>query len=383
MSFPAKRTTWRRDLATTLLPFSLVLAACGDGASGQTASDDGGDGGSADELYAGETLQLVMPVGTGGGVDALGTFVSQHLSNHIPGNPTIELVHEPGGGTVTGANLFEQRFPADGSAIFLSTTSTYIQQLSGNEAVQYDFTAWKPLASACGQSGVFVNTASGFDGSNYDVLPSIQDFKVGLSGWTSAQSVHVLAFDVLGIPVEAVPGYEGTAELVVAFEQEETNVGSGGPDVWRDNMATWLDRGFAAPLFTYGLRDENGEIGSDPMAPEVPTVGELYELIHGAAPSGPEWDALQDIASVSYDAQNAFWFHPDVDEAHVGVLRDAFSSLAEDPDFLAAAADSELLCEDHLYTGDEMERHVTGMQDFDPASVEIWLDVLRANGYEG
>ena len=48
---------------------------------------------SVAEFYAGKTVTVVAPSGTGGSIYKYALLVSNHLGRHIPGNPTTCLLY--------------------------------------------------------------------------------------------------------------------------------------------------------------------------------------------------------------------------------------------------------------------------------------------------
>ena len=72
--------------------------------------------GTAD-FYKDKTIAIVMGTGTGGSYDLYGRTIAEHLSRHIPGNPTIIVEHMPGAGGVIAGNHIFNIAPQDGSKI--------------------------------------------------------------------------------------------------------------------------------------------------------------------------------------------------------------------------------------------------------------------------
>jgi len=63
-----------------------------------------------------------------------------------------------------------------------------------------------------------------------------------------------------------------------------------------------VDEGTAVPLFSFGYRDESGEIVRDPNFPDLPSWVEAYQIVRGEEPSGPQfeiWQALFNMAVTS------------------------------------------------------------------------------------
>src|SRR5262245_52613836 len=75
---------------------------------------------SVEEFYKGKTVSILMGTGPGASYDLYGRTIAEHLSRHIPGNPTIIVEHMPGAGGVIAANHIFNTAPQDGTKILLS-----------------------------------------------------------------------------------------------------------------------------------------------------------------------------------------------------------------------------------------------------------------------
>lgn len=77
----------------------------------------------------------------------------------------------------------------------------------------------------------------------------------------------------------------------------------------------------------------------DPVAPELPSVYEVYETMNGQPPSGIEWDAFQGIASVTYAYGLTGYLHPDAPQEALDAFAAAVEAINADPEFQAASQD--------------------------------------------
>ena len=58
---------------------------------------------SANDYYAGKTIELIVGAPPGGGYDIYARTVSRHFGRHIPGKPTIVVKNMPGAGSAKAA----------------------------------------------------------------------------------------------------------------------------------------------------------------------------------------------------------------------------------------------------------------------------------------
>ena len=50
--------------------------------------------------FKGKTITMVIPFGVGGGSDVWGRFNATLLQKHLPGQPSVVVKNQPGGGSV-------------------------------------------------------------------------------------------------------------------------------------------------------------------------------------------------------------------------------------------------------------------------------------------
>jgi hypothetical protein len=107
------------------------------------------------------------------------------------------------------------------------------------------------------------------------------------------------ALSILGIEVNSVWGLSGNGPMALAFERGEFTVNYDNTLSFLNNRDHLIKSGVAVPLYTFGVINEDGSIGRDPAAPEVPTFDEAYEAVYGKKPSGTEYRAWRSLMAVS------------------------------------------------------------------------------------
>ena len=61
---------------------------------------------SANLDLSGKTVTWVVPFKEGGGTSRFARFLQPYLTKYLPGNPTIQIQHIPGGGAIDALGLF-------------------------------------------------------------------------------------------------------------------------------------------------------------------------------------------------------------------------------------------------------------------------------------
>jgi tripartite-type tricarboxylate transporter receptor subunit TctC len=316
---------------------ALLLTACGgsgDPGAASTATDAESPAGSPDTeaaggdktgFYEGKSVELVVPFGTGGGTDTTARFLGSRLSEHIPGDPSIQVVNIPGGGSVTGFNEFILQREADGTNWGFSSGSTHLPFIFGNPAVRYDFNELAPVLATSVGNVVLVREGAGVEtpADLVDAGPLVW----GGESPVGSDTTQLLGLELLGIEYNPIFGFEEGPQRI-ALEQGEIDLmynttpaflGGGGQDL--------VDRGVARVLYTAGqLR--GGEVVRDPAFPDVPTVAEVYEEIHGESPSGPEWEAYKALLGATVTFSKVLWLHGDAPDEAIATARAAANDMA-------------------------------------------------------
>jgi tripartite-type tricarboxylate transporter receptor subunit TctC len=92
----------RRTAVVVMAVFTVlavVAAVFGGGLLSRTATTSDGD-------FAGETVEVVIPLAEGGGTDTWARFVGQGLTRALPGQPGFAPVNDAGGEGIAGTNRF-------------------------------------------------------------------------------------------------------------------------------------------------------------------------------------------------------------------------------------------------------------------------------------
>ncbi len=280
-----------------LILFAVALAVLGmfAPAGGQTS------------YFAGKTIELIVPFATGGGTDIESRFFAPFFEKHIPGNPRVIIRNAPGGGSVLGANAFAATAKPDGLTLLATSGSTVIPFILQVPQVRYDFRKWK-LIKVNGVGGViYVSPRIGVKKAEDLVKPTERLIYGGISA-TALDLVTLLTFEVLGLDVKSVLGFEGRGPARLAFERGEVNIDYQTTPAYLSQVAPLVKEGKAVPVMTMGFVNERGQLVRDPALKDVPTIYEVYELIHKRKPDGQlRWKAYMALIGPGFSYQKALW----------------------------------------------------------------------------
>lgn len=285
-----------------------------------------------DGYFAGKTIEIVVPFGEGGATFVSAKFLEPYFEKHLPGNPELDVVSRPGGGSILGANWFEQNAKSDGTTILFTTSSTANPFVLGQEGVEYRLADYRVAYSHPFSAVAYVSPDTGVT-SAADIKNASTQLIYGGIAAAASDLPGLLSFEVLDLDVKSVLGFNGRGPVRLAFEQGELNLDYQFTPVYLTQVVPSVAEGRAVPLWTGGAMEGGVLKARDPIAPELPSVYEVYESMNGEAPSGIEWDAFQGIASVTYAYGLTGYMHPDTPQEVLDIFAETVAAINADPAF--------------------------------------------------
>lgn len=390
------RRTMRSVAAMAAL--ALVIAACGSSdddmdsgaaetpsepSGGDTGGDAGGDaggdsGGDETPFYEGKTITIIVPFSPGGGSDRTGRFVAQWLPEFVEGNPTVVVENVPGGGGSIAHNAYYRDGSNNGETLILASVTPHSLWMYGSATAEYDLRELIPIVSPSTGKIAYSRADLGFDDPTQIIesgatLHYPGDVPVGGS------LLDVSGFQVLGVDLQETWGYESGGDAILAFERGEANVNVAVGLNYQNTISAQVEAGEVIPLFSYG-QVEDGELVRDPAAPDLMTVAELHEALHGEPPSGDLWNAYMNQVALANTVGTPTYIHSDAPPEAVEALKAGVAAMVQDPAFLESAA--ELTGPYEWKVGDELEGAIQRWV-YDVPQEEIdWLADYAMERYE-
>ena len=307
-------------LFTLLLAFSLAASV------------------AAQSFYDGETVEIVVPYSSGGGTDGWARAIAPFLQQYLGDNTTVQVINEPGSSGIAGANSFAVRRDPDGLSLLVSSGSNALPYVLGVDAVEYDFNNFAAITGSPVGGVVYVSPDTGVS-SPAELCTTDELLIYGGISATGLDLVPLVAFNLLGLEVFEILGYDGNGPTRVAFEQGETNLDYETSPSFLSNVEPLVDEGKAVPLFSFGIIDAEGNLVRDPAFPDLPSFKEVYVECNGMEPSGVEWDAYKAVVAAGFAIQKILWTHGGAPAEAVAALKDAATQMIADPEFQAVKAD--------------------------------------------
>ncbi|PTL24135.1 Bug family tripartite tricarboxylate transporter substrate binding protein [Shouchella clausii] len=360
------------------IAYSVLLFAA-TGCNTIQANDKQADNeGSKGALYENEVISFVVPYQAGGGSDVFARFMANYFPKHIEGSPRVQVENIPGGGSITGTNEYALSRQANGRNILTTSASTHIPYILQQPSVKYDLSKMTPIIGA--PTGGVVYTSSELAALGMDDLSKQQGelFYAGISP-TGLDLVTLLSFEVLGLDVKAVLGYEGKGPARVAFEQGESNIDYQTTTAYKRNVIPLVEEGSAVPLYSLGQMNEDGDLVRDPQFPDLPTIEEIHYDLYGTAPVGEAWEAYKQFVGASFTMQKVIWIHEDAPEQHQQLLQASMETLIQDDQFMAQS--EEILENYQPLVGEELQTRIDSMLTMSPETLE-WVSQFLLDTYD-
>lgn len=304
-------------------------------------------------FYKGKTVRIVVGTSAGGGYDTFTRAIARHLGNHIPGNPNIIAENMPGAGHRIGANHVFRVAKPDGLTLGHFQGSLFLAQALGDKNIEFDSLKFEFIGAPVRDTrACAVTKASGISGID-TWFAAKTPVKLGGIGLGATEEVPRMLRAAVGLPIQVVSGYKGTAEIRLAAESGEI---AGGCWTWDSIKATWssaIKSGDAIVLLQI-LSKPHPELPKVPLAISYAKTDEARQLIQVG---------IQDPA----DYSRPYVAPPGTPKNRVQLLRKAFQATMKDPEFLADARKSKLDIDP--VSAEELEQTVAGLFKLNPSLV--------------
>ena len=338
-----------------LLIMALMLLSIISGASAQLAY-------GAAPYYEGKAIRIIVGTSPGGGYDTYTRLIARHFSKYIPGNPTIIVDNMPGAGGLVSANhLFKVAKP-DGLTIGHFVGGQFLQQLLAKPGIEFDALKFEYVGVPAQDNFVFgVAKTTGITGIE-QWLASKTTVKFGAIAagdgtYDTAKVVEV----ALGLPIQVVSGYKGTAPIRLAFNSGEV---AGLSNSWQSFRSTWrkeIETGEVMIVLQLSAKP-HPDLPKVPLAMNLAKTDEARKLI-------------QAVAQAHGAAVRPYVLPPGTPKDRVEILRKAFMEAVKDPELLNEAGKANL--EINPGSGDELERNVRELLRLEPTVVARLKEILK------
>jgi tripartite-type tricarboxylate transporter receptor subunit TctC len=317
---------------------------------------------SAQDFYAGKTIRIIVGFPAGGGFDTYSRVIGRHISKYIPGNPTVVVDNVTGAGSLVAANTIYKAAKPDGLTIGNFIGNLISQQLFGGPGIEFDARKFEWIGVPVKDHVVCALTkASGITSVDAWMAAKVPVKLGGSAPGTTNDDVAKILKAALGLPIQLVTGYKGTAPIKLAAESGEID---GSCWAWESIKVMWrqgLDSG-QAHIVLQAVPNAVTELPKVPVAIELAKTDEARKLIQAG---------IHDTAAIT----RPYALPPGTPKDRVQLLRRAFRETMKDKDFVAEAVKSKLDVDP--LSGEEVEKIIAGLFKLDTATIAKMAEVLK------
>ena len=288
-------------------------------------------------FYKGKTVRIIVGFSAGGGFDTYARVIARHIGKHIPGGPAILVENMPGAGSLITANHGYNTAKPDGLTINNWIGGLVLQALLGGKGIQFHAPKFEWVGALQDSQSCGLTKASGVSNIQ-EWLAAKNPIKLGgtASGSTDVDIPKILKA-TLGLPIQLVEGYKGTADIRIAADSGEV---SGYCGTWAGMKSTWSQAGNAHVVVQINSK-KHQDLINVPNAVDLAKTDEARELIK----MGIHYQA---------DISRNYSLPPATPKERVAILQKAFLQTVKDKDFLADVQKAKLSVE--AISGDDVAR---------------------------
>src|SRR5215813_2401799 len=310
----------------------------------------------------GKTIRIIVGFSAGGGFDTYARALSRHLSRHIAGNPVMVVENMAGAGSLIAANHIYNVATPDGLTMGHFIGGLLLGQVLGQKGVEFDARKFEYVGAPTTDHVICAMTKASGITSIERWMASKTPVKMGglAPGASTPDNATRIFKSALGLPIQLVSGYKGTADIRLAAENGEIAGGCWG---WDSVKVTWrkgLETGDVVVVMQ-ASRQTRADLPKIPQAINLAKTDEARKLIE----VGIHGDS---------EIVRTYTLPPGTPKDRVQVLRKAFEDTLKDPEFVAEAKKADLTI--NFVSGEEAEKIVSGLFKLDPSLVTKLKDIL-------
>ncbi|HVO95689.1 MAG TPA: tripartite tricarboxylate transporter substrate-binding protein [Terriglobales bacterium] len=315
-----------------------------------------------DAFYKGKSIRLIVGASAGGGYDTYSRTLARHMGKYIPGNPVFVVENMPGAGFLISANYMYRVAKPDGLTVGHFSGGLFLQQLLGKSGIEFDANKFEYIGVPAQDSSVFGIAKSTGITSLEQWLASKTPIKLGGVGPGSiTDDIPKVLAATIGLPMQLVTGYKGTADIRLAFASGEIQ---GVCNSWESFKSTWSKELAAKEVVVVAQALPKAH----PELPQVP-------LVINFAKTDEARKLIRSIVHTAGPTARPYVVPPGTPKDRVEILRKAFVDTLKDAEFLAEAKKANL--DINPLDGVELERAVKEILNLEPALIPKAKEILK------
>jgi len=313
-------------------------------------------------FYQDKTISVVLGGPPAGSADMRTRAVTNILRKHIPGNPAVIVENMTGAGSVIAANYLYKIARPDGLTIGHYLGGIALQQLMIKYGIEFDARRFRYIGVPAQDNFIIgVHKSTGITDVNAWIA-SKQIVKFGGIGpGAGSDDIPKILAATINLPAQVVSGYKGTADTRLAFNNGEVQATS---NAWESTKSTWkneLNSGMLKVVLQANLKSH----------PELKNIPVSYEM----AKTEEAKTLMATVLRANSPTVRPFMAPPGTPEEPVQILRKAFMTTMNDPEFLTETKKANL--DINPLDGAELEQHIKEIFKLDAAQIAKLKEILK------
>jgi tripartite-type tricarboxylate transporter receptor subunit TctC len=273
---------------------------------------------SPEQFFRGKTITVFVGFGPGGGYDFYARLFAKYAGKFIPGQPNVVTQNMPGAGSLVATNYVYNIAPKDGTALGIVAQSLATDEALNSPGVKYKSGQFNWI----GRMSSSVDMMIGWHTAKAQNINDIFQHETLIAGTGPGSDTEVVPHvlnKVVGTKFKLITGYTGANEAMLALQRNEVEAATVGWNTVATTKRDWLkDKTINLIL---QLAPYRGKV--NPTIPNMVELGKTEE----------QKEILSVYASAATIGRSIFGA-PGIPDDRVAVLRQAFSTLTKDKDFL-------------------------------------------------
>jgi tripartite-type tricarboxylate transporter receptor subunit TctC len=280
-------------------------------------------------FYEGKTIRFIVGFSAGGGYDTYTRLIARHLGKHVPGNPVFVVDNMAGAGSLISANYIYKVAKPDGLTIGHFIGGLFLQQLLAKAGIEFDSLKFEYIGVPAQDHFILgVAKSTGInDAEKWIASKQVVKFGGVATGSGTDDFPNILKATI-GLPIQMVSGYKGTADVRLAFNSGEV---TGLSNSWESTKSTWKKEVESGDLVLVlqATSKPQPELSKVPLAISFAKTEEAKKLI-------------ETVTRVHGPSVRPYVVPPGTPKDRVQILRKAFMDTMKDPALLAEAKKANL-----------------------------------------
>lgn len=285
---------------------------------------DGNSTAGGQHSFAGETITVVIGLDASAGGTTVGRLLAKHLEINLAGNPTVIVNNMPGASGLNAHLHVLLRASNDGTTVYYGPRSS-LGELLELPGFSFKYSQFTPLGGVQISGLVVYSRTDAVPGGVHgpdDIIATEPLLFGGMPPEHGRMIVSTMGLDLLGANYKYISGYPSSGNIRAAMISGEVNTATDAAHAYLNQVVPVLvDEGHALPIFSMPMLNGDGELVHNAMVPDVPSLPDLYETLHGDAPSGIVWESITTLLEMDQTMQHVFLGPPGMDPRAADTFR--------------------------------------------------------------